>query len=111
MNDMEKGNIYSIPPNYTDSGKILGGMLSLRNAIETLIIVLSLGFLEYTVIPAGGVIRVIVMAVTLIPVAILAMTGINGDSLFTFVSHMVLFLFKRRKLTYERVKNEKKKKG
>lgn len=33
----EEGNIYAIPANYTDSGKILGGMLSLRNIIEALI--------------------------------------------------------------------------
>ena len=27
MDDREYSNVYTIPPNYTDSGKLLGGML------------------------------------------------------------------------------------
>ena len=34
MEEHEHGNVYAIPANYTDSGKILGGMLEPRNAIE-----------------------------------------------------------------------------
>ena len=36
MDDKEFSNVFSIPANYTDSGKILGGMLEPRNAIEPL---------------------------------------------------------------------------
>ncbi|MCM1149163.1 MAG: hypothetical protein NC319_03610 [Butyricicoccus sp.] len=32
--DREYSNIYTIPPNYTDSGKLLGGMLETRNTVE-----------------------------------------------------------------------------
>lgn len=34
MDDREFSNVYMIPPNYTDSGKLLGGMLETRNTIE-----------------------------------------------------------------------------
>lgn len=49
MNDIlneekEYNNIYAIPANYTDSGKILGGMLELRNAVETVLIVGAVGY-------------------------------------------------------------------
>ena len=37
LEDKEYNNIYAIPANYTDSGKILGGMLEPRNAIEAVI--------------------------------------------------------------------------
>ena len=33
--DNEHENIFAIPANYTDSGKILGGFLEPRNAMET----------------------------------------------------------------------------
>ena len=32
--DREYSNIYTIPPNYTDSGKLLGGLLEVRNTVE-----------------------------------------------------------------------------
>ena len=52
MNDIlneekEYNNIYAIPANYTDSGKILGGMLELRNAVETVLIVGAVGYDGY----------------------------------------------------------------
>lgn len=35
MDEKEIRNVYAIPANYTDSGKILGGMVEPRNAVET----------------------------------------------------------------------------
>ena len=32
--DREFSNVYTIPPNYTDSGKLLGGLLETRNTVE-----------------------------------------------------------------------------
>lgn len=32
--EKEYSNVYTIPPSYTDSGKLLGGMLETRNTIE-----------------------------------------------------------------------------
>lgn len=56
MNDIlneekEYNNIYAIPANYTDSGKILGGMLELRNAVET---VLMLSIITLLIITLWG---------------------------------------------------------
>ena len=44
MSDGDYSNIYAIPANYTDSGKLLGGMIDTRNAIETVILMLALGY-------------------------------------------------------------------
>ena len=40
MDEQEINNVYAIPANFTDSGKILGGMVEPRNAIEALILIL-----------------------------------------------------------------------
>ena len=38
--DREFSNVYTIPPNYTDSGKLLGGLLETRNTVEACILLL-----------------------------------------------------------------------
>ena len=50
--DDQNPNIYDmIPANYTDSGRLLGGMLSARNAVETLIIAAIMSLIEIRWIP------------------------------------------------------------
>ena len=69
MEDREFDNVFSIPANYTDSGKILGGMLEPRNAIEAVILLVIVGYPELMWIPMPSTIRIVVMTVTLIPLA------------------------------------------
>lgn len=99
----EDENIYAIPANYTDSGKILEGMLSLRNIVEALILVLSIGFIELKLIPMTDTVRIIVMIVTLLPLAIVALMGIDGDSLFQYIGHIFKFVRQRRRLHYKNI--------
>lgn len=103
MEEKEVKNIYAIPANYTDSGKLLGGMIEPRNAVETAILLILAGYPELMWIPMPGTIRIVVMVVTLMPLAVLSVMGIDGDSLFQFVGHIVRFWFKRRKLHMRRV--------
>lgn len=103
MEDREFDNVYSIPANYTDSGKILGGMLEPRNAIEAVILLIVVGYPELMWIPMPSTIRIVVMTVTLIPLAVVVMMGIDGDSLFQYLGHIIHYFFNRRKLTFRRV--------
>jgi len=103
MDEKEYSNVYAIPANYTDSGKLLGGMLETRNAIETVLLVVLLGYPELILIPMPGTIRIVVMTVTLLPLAVVSMMGIDGDSLFQYVGHMIRFWINRRKLHFRRV--------
>jgi len=103
MDEREYSNIYAIPANYTDSGKLLGGMLETRNAIETLLLVVLVGYPELFWIPMPGTIRIVVMTVTLIPLAVVSMMGIDGDSLFQYAGHMIRYWINRRKLHFRRV--------
>lgn len=103
MEEREYSNIYAIPANYTDSGKIMGGMLEVRNAVETGFLVALVGYPELMVIPMPIKIRIVVMTLTLLPLGVLSMMGIDGDSLFQYVSHMLRYVAGRRKLHFRRV--------
>lgn len=103
LEEKEYSNIYAIPANYTDSGKILGGMLEPRNAVETVILLIFLGYPELMVIPMSGTIRIVVMTLTLLPLAVLSMMGIDGDSLFQYLGHILRYFASRRKLHFRRV--------
>ena len=92
LEEKEYNNIYAIPANYTDSGKIFGGMLEPRNAIEAAIVVILIGYPELMLIPMPGTIRIVVMTITIIPLAVIAMMGIDGDSLFQYTGHIFRYL-------------------
>ncbi len=99
---MDENQTYSIPANYTDSGKLFGGMLAPRNAIETLILLVVFGYIELFLIPMPTTAKVIVAVVTLIPLAMISLMGINGDSLFQYFGHIVKHLSRKRKIHYRR---------
>lgn len=99
---MDENQTYSIPANYTDSGKLFGGMLAPRNAIETLILLVVFGYIELFLIPMPTMVKVIVAVVTLIPLAMISLMGINGDSLFQYFGHIVKHLSRKRKIHYRR---------
>ena len=97
----EENKYYVIPANYTDSGKWLGGLLSFRNAMETLVLLAGLGYIE-TIIPMAQTVRIIVMVLTILPLGLISLMGIDGDSLFQYVGHVFKFLKRRRKLHFKK---------
>lgn len=96
-------NIYAIPANFTDSGKLFGGMIEPRNAIEALLLIVALGYPELMLIPMPTTVRIVVMVVTLIPLAVIAVTGVDGDSLFQYLGHIIRHFLHRRTLHCRRV--------
>lgn len=103
MEEKEYSNVYAIPANYTDSGKLLGGMIDTRNAIETVLLLVLLGYPELFLIPMPGTIRIVVMTVTLLPLAVISVMGVDGGSLFQYLGHIVRFWIHRRKLHFRRI--------
>lgn len=108
--EKEYSNIYAIPANYTDSGKLLGGMIEVRNAVEMVFLLLALGYPELMLIPMPGTIRIVVMTVTLLPLAVVSAMGIDGDSLFQFFGHILYFWTHRRKIHMRKVAHEQERK-
>lgn len=101
--EREFSNIYTIPPNYTDSGKLMGGMLETRNTVEAGALLLLVGYPELMWLHLPVTAKVVVMTVTLLPLGVFALMGLGGDSLLQYVAHMILFWLKRRKLHYRRI--------
>lgn len=117
LEEKEISNIYAIPANYTDSGKLLGGMVEPRNAVETGFLLFLVGAPELLWIPMFGTLRVVVMTVTLLPLGVVSLMGVDGGSLFQYLGHILRFWTHRRKLHFRRVssygkeKRKTKKKG
>ena len=112
MEEKEYSNVYAIPANYTDSGKLLGGMLETRNtaeaveprnAVEAVALVIMVGYPEVKWIPMPTTIRIVIMTVTLIPLAVVAFMGIGGDSLLQYLGHILSFWENRRILHFRRI--------
>lgn len=103
MSENEYNNTYAIPANYTDSGKLMGGMLEVRNTIEAVFLIVLVGYPELFWMPVGTTAKVIIMTVTLIPLGVFAIMGVGGDSLLQFVGHMIRYLVRRRKLHFRRI--------
>ena len=103
MEEKEYSNVYAIPANYTDSGKLLGGMVETRNAVEAVALVILVGYPELMWIPMPTTIRIVVMTVTLIPLAVVAFMGIDGDSLLQYLGHIFSFWKNRRVLHFRRI--------
>ena len=103
MEDKPYNNVFAIPANYTDSGKILGGMLELRNTIEAGLLLALVGYPELMWLPVNGTIKIVILTVTLLPIGVLAVMGIDGDSLFQCLAHVLRFAGNRRIIHMRRV--------
>ena len=103
MEEKEYSNVYAIPANYTDSGKLLGGMVETRNAIEAVFLIGLVGYPELMWIPVTATIKIVIMTVTLLPLGVVAVMGIDGDSLLQYLGHMIAFWAYRRKLHFRRI--------
>ena len=103
MEGNEYNNVYAIPANYTDSGKLLGGMLETRNAVETVFLVILVGYPEFFWLSMAATMKIVVMVLTIIPLAAVSLMGIDGDSLFQYLGHIVRFFINRRKLHFRRI--------
>ena len=91
----EETDIYVIPPNFIESGTIMGGTLKLRNAVEALCISLLIGIPEFY-LPFSLTTKIIIACVTVLPLTLFAIIGINGESLTSFVINFFLYLKHRR---------------
>lgn len=103
MDDNEYSNIFVIPQNFTDNGKSLGGMFETRNLVEAIALLLIIGYPELNFLHLPLTTKLIVMAITIFPPCILALIGIDGDSLLQYLGHVISFFTNRRNLHFKRV--------
>lgn len=94
----EKKDIYIILPNFIDTGSLFGGMIKLRNGIES-IIISALITIPIIKLPFTLSTKVILLCFTALPAGILALIGVYGESISSFVINFFIFLKNRRILS------------
>lgn len=98
--DEKEYTVYVIPANFTNAGRIFGGMFALRNAVEMIFLVAIVGFLEFSILQTE-VIRAVIMTMTLLPLALVSLIGVDSSSLLQYLGYILRFLKNRRKLHYK----------
>ena len=91
---MNKDGNYIIPPNYSPKGMLMGR--DIRNYIEIAIIAFVLGGFVL-LLPIPSKFKIYGLIIFVLPALIMAWLGVNGVSLFTFVT----MFFKYRNSTKE----------
>jgi hypothetical protein len=107
MDGQEYSNIYAIPANYTDSGRLFGGMLEVRNTVEAVIAAALIGYPILKWLHAPLSTKAILLAALLIPACVAALMGIGGDSLTQCAGYMAKFWTSRRVLHLRRIGYER----
>lgn len=83
---------YIIPPNFIEGGTFFGGLLKLRNTAEALVIVLAIGIPVFSVSTLTLTAKIIILCLTALPLGIIALVGINGESLSSFIFLVLKYL-------------------
>ena len=87
--------VYIIPPNFIETGSILGGMIKIRNAIESLIITVLILF---PILKSNFslTVKIVIICLTALPAGLISLIGIGEDSLIEYITNFFKFLRKRR---------------
>ena len=91
----EERDSYYIPPNFVDTGTVMGGMFKLRNVIEAGVIA-AVFILPLFKINISITAKIIIACLTALPLGLLALIGVNGESLSTFILGFFKFLQNKR---------------
>ena len=97
MKPNQERDVYYIPPNFLTSGRLFGGAIRIRNAIEAGILVVLTG-LPIIQLPLSLTARIIILCLITLPLGIFGVIGIEGDALSEFLISFIKWLKNRRKL-------------
>lgn len=91
---------YYIPENFIESGKIFGGMLKTRNFIEAIGLSLIIGIPLWIIPYPSYSVKLTVLISVLLPIFLVAIAGINGDSLLEFLKQYHQWKKEKRIIIY-----------
>ena len=95
MDKHEAQDTYIIPPNFIETDTIFGGMFKLRNAIEAGVLAAASGLPVFRLqLPLTT--RIIILCLTALPLALVGLIGVSGESLSSFIMNFFRFVKKRR---------------
>ncbi len=86
---------YVIPPNFIEGTTLFGGMFPTRHVIEAGVIAALVG-LPLLAVPLSLTARIILLCLTALPLALLALIGVSGQPFSVFLLQFWRFLRNRR---------------
>ena len=93
----EERDVYVIPPNFIEGGTLMGGMVKTRNAVEAGVLG-ALTALPVLQLSLSLTVRIIILCLTTLPLVLVTLIGIGGQSLSQFIFQFILWLRNRRVL-------------
>ena len=93
----DERDVYVIPPNFIEGGTLMGGMVKTRNAVEAGVLG-ALTALPVLQLNLSLTVRIIILCLTTLPLVLVALIGIGGQSLSQFIFQFILWLHNRRVL-------------
>ena len=103
----EQRDSYVIPPNFIEGGSFFGGLFKARNVVEAVILAAGTG-LPILTLSLTLTIRIILLCLTSLPLALLALIGIAGMPLSSYIILFFRFLRNRRSLSKSGGKSSRK---
>lgn len=97
MSERNENKVYIIPPDFIQSGTLFGGLVKFRNALEAAVLAFLVGF-PVLKLHIGLTAKIIILCLTALPLGVLGLAGINGESLSSFIFGFLKFLKNRRVL-------------
>ncbi len=95
MSSLEEQQVALIPRNFMERGTFMGGMFKIRNAIEGAVLAGGIG-IPVVHLPLSLTTRIIILCMTSLPAAMVALIGIGGESLTAFLMNVLRFVKNRR---------------
>ena len=95
MTQPEETPVSFIPSNFIEKGKILNGTFDIRNAIESIVLSLAIGIPVFH-LQLSLTARIIILCMTALPAAMVALIGIGGESITAFLMNALRFVVNRR---------------
>ena len=95
MSSTEEQQVALIPRNFMERGTFMGGMFKIRNAIEGAVLAAGIG-IPVVHLPLSLTTRIIILCMTSLPAAMVALIGIGGESLTAFLMNALRFVKNRR---------------
>lgn len=101
MDEKEKEQIYIIPNNVNENGNILM-FFKTRNLAEALVVSAVLLVLWRVItLPFSFTVQLVSFMFVIPPVAILAVIGIKGESLFEYLFEVMFYKKKKRQMVFK----------
>ena len=98
MMQRERSDVYIIPPNFAKEGTLFSGRIEGRNAFEAAVLFIIL-FRILLFLDVSIKIRIYIGIIVILPLTILAVVGVNGESLLSFIIQFIRFVTRRRVVT------------